>query len=348
MKMMITNNNEDSDDDGSISPPSSAGSESDSVSDGEDEEIAKILSMQEKVQSAIKEVHEFAKYLGMDPEKDSKMLWIAVEAMSAPLPAGWQEYTTPDGQVYFYNKLKDTTQWEHPMDEYHRQLYKKIREGGGTMPKSREAGGGGGGKAAADKKKRRHIFQPQHSESFGSLPLAGASSLPPTASEARVKIEQEQEQQALLPPMGKGRRGGGGDARGEARQRALRNKANALAVEASRLQAVANQRMALQEEEEERERAKALKRARKKAKARALHERLQAIRSITALSAEETNEDHGGGGEGEGLWQRYSAPPCPISLHRSSYLPTPLLYPYLPTPLLGYLPTGIPFSARAW
>eukprot|EP00961_Rhodomonas_salina_P088625 1192126-Rhodomonas_salina.1 len=28
MKMMITNNNEDSDDDGSISPPSSAGSES--------------------------------------------------------------------------------------------------------------------------------------------------------------------------------------------------------------------------------------------------------------------------------------------------------------------------------
>lgn len=214
MKMMITNNNEDSDDDGSISPPSSAGSESDSVSDGEDEEIAKILSMQEKVQSAIKEVHEFAKYLGMDPEKDSKMLWIAVEAMSAPLPAGWQEYTTPDGQVYFYNKLKDTTQWEHPMDEYHRQLYKKIREGGGTMPKSREAGGGGGGKAAADKKKRRHIFQPQHSESFGSLPLAGASSLPPTASEARVKIEQEQEQQALLPPMGKGRRGGGGGCEG--------------------------------------------------------------------------------------------------------------------------------------
>ena len=37
------------------------------------------------------EVHEFARFLGISPVKDAKYLWIAEEALVAPLPAVWSE-----------------------------------------------------------------------------------------------------------------------------------------------------------------------------------------------------------------------------------------------------------------
>ena len=37
------------------------------------------------------EIIEFAKYLGIDPSNESSLLWIAQEAIQAPLPAGWHE-----------------------------------------------------------------------------------------------------------------------------------------------------------------------------------------------------------------------------------------------------------------
>ena len=36
----------------------------------------------------------FARYLGIDPEKDPDLLWIAEEAMFAPLPPGWKSEPT--------------------------------------------------------------------------------------------------------------------------------------------------------------------------------------------------------------------------------------------------------------
>ncbi|EKX41766.1 hypothetical protein GUITHDRAFT_48426, partial [Guillardia theta CCMP2712] len=77
----------------------------------------------EQADALIKEVTAFAVYLGMDPEEDEEFLWIAVEAMIAPLPKNWSEHEARDGRVYFYNRRTDHTQWEHPMDEYHRSLY---------------------------------------------------------------------------------------------------------------------------------------------------------------------------------------------------------------------------------
>ena len=76
---------------------------------------------------AIREVEEFAKYLGMDVEADRDLLWVAVEAMTAPLPPNWSEHNTRNGQPYYYNERTDMTQWEHPMDDYHRGLYKKLK-----------------------------------------------------------------------------------------------------------------------------------------------------------------------------------------------------------------------------
>jgi centrosomal protein CEP164 len=48
-------------------------------------------------------VYEFAEYLGMDVSQDQEFLWIAVEAMFAPLPRNWQEFENESGQIYYYN-----------------------------------------------------------------------------------------------------------------------------------------------------------------------------------------------------------------------------------------------------
>jgi hypothetical protein len=121
--------------DGTIS---AASEDDDQVQMANDDQEIKPVSDKE---GTLQAVHEFAQYLGMDPQTDKDFLWIAVEAMSAALPENWTEFQTQDGQSYYYNRRTDTTQWEHPLDDYHRQLFmrlKKQKECGGDGCKSKE------------------------------------------------------------------------------------------------------------------------------------------------------------------------------------------------------------------
>ena len=77
--------------------------------------------------STMKAVHAFAQYLGMDPSEDGHLLWVAVEAMTSPLPDHWSEYKTDAGQVYYYNMRTRISQWEHPLDDYHRSLFLRLK-----------------------------------------------------------------------------------------------------------------------------------------------------------------------------------------------------------------------------
>jgi hypothetical protein len=49
------------------------------------------------------ETLQMARYLGMDPMADVDVLWIAAEALAAPLPAGWEEHRTEEGDVYYFD-----------------------------------------------------------------------------------------------------------------------------------------------------------------------------------------------------------------------------------------------------
>ena len=71
-----------------------------------------LIQMNNMIENAhnMTEIIEFAKYLGIDPSKESSLLWIAQEAIQAPLPAGWSDHTDNNGNVYFYNsKTKAST-----------------------------------------------------------------------------------------------------------------------------------------------------------------------------------------------------------------------------------------------
>ena len=48
------------------------------------------------------QVQEYAEYLGIDPIVDRLYIWIAREAMVAPVPDGWEMATGEDGYPYFF------------------------------------------------------------------------------------------------------------------------------------------------------------------------------------------------------------------------------------------------------
>ncbi|CAN0312878.1 unnamed protein product [Pylaiella littoralis] len=76
-------------------------------------------------------VTRHAKYLGIDPEIDAEYMWIAEEALDADVPEGWVtgegegEYA---GLVYYYNEATGESTWDHPLDEYYRDKFKRKKD----------------------------------------------------------------------------------------------------------------------------------------------------------------------------------------------------------------------------
>ena len=58
---------------------------------------------------------EFAEYLGIDAVREKHLMWIAEQCRVAPLPQGWVEYATEDGDSYFHNAHRGETIWHHPL-----------------------------------------------------------------------------------------------------------------------------------------------------------------------------------------------------------------------------------------
>eukprot|EP01045_Picozoa_sp_COSAG04_P024322 COSAG04_NODE_3019_length_3273_cov_2.829553_8_plen_259_part_00 len=55
--------------------------------------------------------------LGLDALKDRDLMWIAEEALRAPVPQGWVELADPaNGVPYYYSTVDETTTWDHPLD----------------------------------------------------------------------------------------------------------------------------------------------------------------------------------------------------------------------------------------
>ena len=72
---------------------------------------------------------EFARHLGMDPAEDCDLLWIAQEALHAPLPSEWTQHSDGDDNQYFVNSRTNETTWENPLDDLYRKLYAQRKLG---------------------------------------------------------------------------------------------------------------------------------------------------------------------------------------------------------------------------
>jgi len=74
------------------------------------------------------EIVDYAVYLGMDPEADKELLYIAEWALTAPLPDGWTEHSDASGNEFYYNAMTGVSTYEHPLDEQYRSYYRQIKE----------------------------------------------------------------------------------------------------------------------------------------------------------------------------------------------------------------------------
>lgn len=72
------------------------------------------------------ELIAYARYLGMDPITDGDLLWIAEEALKAPLPAEWTEHLDKADRVFYNNVQTHVSSWTHPLEKIHRDTYKTI------------------------------------------------------------------------------------------------------------------------------------------------------------------------------------------------------------------------------
>ena len=76
---------------------------------------------------AHEEIVEYARWLGIRPDEDASMLWIAKEGLAASLPADWKPCRTGDGQVYYFNFATGESDWDHPCDGIYRSKVEEAR-----------------------------------------------------------------------------------------------------------------------------------------------------------------------------------------------------------------------------
>ncbi|NXV71576.1 CE164 protein, partial [Atlantisia rogersi] len=70
----------------------------------------------------------FAESIGIDPEKEPELLWLAREGIIAPLPPEWKICQDETGEIYFFNFLNGQSMWDHPCDDHYKELVIQERE----------------------------------------------------------------------------------------------------------------------------------------------------------------------------------------------------------------------------
>mmetsp|Transcript_12380 Transcript_12380/g.11212 ORF Transcript_12380/g.11212 Transcript_12380/m.11212 type:complete len:400 (-) Transcript_12380:19-1218(-) len=73
------------------------------------------------------ELLDMAAYLGIRPITESHLLWIANDALHAPLPANWIIQKDKNNKNYFYNNVTHQSRWDHPLDPHFRKLRDSFR-----------------------------------------------------------------------------------------------------------------------------------------------------------------------------------------------------------------------------
>lgn len=63
-----------------------------------------------------KQIEEYAvELLNMTLPEDEHLLYLAKEAMKAPMPDAWETYQRANGDIYYKHKVTQQKQLEHPI-----------------------------------------------------------------------------------------------------------------------------------------------------------------------------------------------------------------------------------------
>ncbi|KAJ3185512.1 hypothetical protein HDU87_000135 [Geranomyces variabilis] len=127
------------------------------------------------------EIVDYAKFLGIDPDTEPDLLWIARQSLKAPLPPNWKPCQTADGKIYYFNFTTGESIWDHPCDEHYKRLYAEEKA---KSVAARAAGSG----SASGKGKEKGL-------SRGGISSSSSAAKQPGADKAN------QPQHELLTPL---------------------------------------------------------------------------------------------------------------------------------------------------
>ncbi|XP_068602086.1 centrosomal protein of 164 kDa-like [Brachionichthys hirsutus] len=120
------------------------------------------------------DILEYASIIGIDPDTEPELLWLAREGLQATLPPGWRAVEDPTKGIYYFNFETGESIWDHPND----LLYsRRVTEERGRAPHA----GGAMPKTGKEKKKRKGKRKDRLKtpEVFGQATPALLGHLPP-------------------------------------------------------------------------------------------------------------------------------------------------------------------------
>uniref|UniRef100_A0A7S1AU12 WW domain-containing protein n=1 Tax=Noctiluca scintillans TaxID=2966 RepID=A0A7S1AU12_NOCSC len=92
------------------------------------------------------EIENYAEWLGLDPEKDVELLYLAREGLRANLTEGWRACQNANGEIFYFNFETEQSSWDHPADESFRRLVQDMKRrqssGGDGLPAQSDPGPG--------------------------------------------------------------------------------------------------------------------------------------------------------------------------------------------------------------
>ncbi|XP_041796860.1 centrosomal protein of 164 kDa-like isoform X2 [Chelmon rostratus] len=118
------------------------------------------------------EIQEYAREIGIDPDSEPELLWLAREGIVAPLPPEWKPCQDVTGDIYYFNFSSGQSTWDHPCDEHYRRLVAQERE----RAQLAAAAGGTGAKKDKDKKKKKEKKEKKEKKKKETLKTPGALS----------------------------------------------------------------------------------------------------------------------------------------------------------------------------
>ncbi|XP_034478955.1 uncharacterized protein LOC117785155 [Drosophila innubila] len=75
------------------------------------------------------EINDYATLIGIEPSKETHLLYLAKEGLMAALPAEWKIcYSEEKSGHYYYNTRTKQSQWDHPLDAVYRDLVEQTRQ----------------------------------------------------------------------------------------------------------------------------------------------------------------------------------------------------------------------------
>ncbi|XP_054460082.1 centrosomal protein of 164 kDa-like isoform X2 [Anoplopoma fimbria] len=122
------------------------------------------------------EIQEYAREIGIDPDSEPELLWLAREGIVAPLPPEWKPCQDVTGDIYYFNFSSGQSTWDHPCDEHYRRLVSQERE---RAQLTAAAGSTGAKKDKKKKKEKKEKKEKKKKEPPLKTPGALSSALGP-------------------------------------------------------------------------------------------------------------------------------------------------------------------------